>query len=157
MFTPNKANLAILNENKRILNPSHLLIKFPNKIIRIRKVLHWQEKIKKVNFSECDLLEIQQRQQQHSNNNNNNNNKSRDRQIISRNNIENCQLWILTTRAIFMWQVLFICQWTLRQHEHFLFENKRLKTGNYGWKLATLCVVSSTRTIFCMWQFLFAS
>ena len=55
-----------------------------------------------------------------------------------------------------MWQFLFLCQWTPRLHEHYLFENKRLKTGLYGWdkkKLPILWVVSSTRTIFCMWQF----
>ena len=46
---------------------------------------------------------------------------------------------------LIIWHVLFICQWTLRLHEHFLFENKRLETGNYGWwnkeKLPILCVV----------------
>ena len=38
-----------------------------------------------------------------------------------------------STRAIFMWQVLFICQYKPRLHEQFLFENKRLETWIYGW------------------------
>ena len=37
-----------------------------------------------------------------------------------------------STRAIFMRQVLFICQYTPRLHEQFFFENKRLETWIYG-------------------------
>ena len=36
-----------------------------------------------------------------------------------------------------MWQVLFDNFYLLRKprlHKHFLFENKRLETGNYGWR-----------------------
>ena len=66
-----------------------------------------------------------------------------------------------STRAIFMWHVLFICQWTLRLQEQFFFENKRLETAWDLWmtskNLPVLCVVSSTRTIFCIWQFLFTT
>ena len=46
---------------------------------------------------------------------------------------QRCSVKALSKRAIFMWQVLFICKWTPRLYEQFLFENKTLETGIYGW------------------------